>query len=369
MLLNKNFNSRGIFKMRNFDKKPSLKPVVGAVIAASGVAASSMATAGTYTSVISGALVNQSSDIMGVPGVASGYNPPLYQNPRLVPFGGPGWGNTLTISIDSQTGEVTDFETLGTSGFVSGSGGPQGSVQAQGNRFVTGLTFPQATCGVTSANPGETGTIIYDCPIGPAVINQPFFASRLSPGYKCTTPAPSSTNFAGGNGCGNNNSGVTFPGGIPNFGSPAVSNGAHIAVPAFASNSPYSLLGSNPAFYSPNDPQQVFNGVAVRELQSGRNGGTFTIKHSGAFSTGDFAATNVHFFNRGNANFPVGGGALPPGEFITFNEYDFNTAQGTTFTPSVDDLGKDVPAMGAFGLAALFGGLIAIAARLRRRIS
>jgi hypothetical protein len=31
--------------------------------------------------------------------------------------------------------------------------------------------------------------------------------------------------------------------------------------------------------------------------------------------------------------------------------------------------GKNVPAMGAFGLAALFGGLIAVAARLRRRVS
>ena len=31
--------------------------------------------------------------------------------------------------------------------------------------------------------------------------------------------------------------------------------------------------------------------------------------------------------------------------------------------------GKQVPAMGAFGLAALFGGLIAVAARLRRRVS
>ena len=35
---------------------------------------------------------------------------------------------------------------------------------------------------------------------------------------------------------------------------------------------------------------------------------------------------------------------------------------------AVDD-SKNVPAMGAFGLAALFGGLVAVAARLRRRVS
>jgi hypothetical protein len=46
--------------------------------------------------------------------------------------------------------------------------------------------------------------------------------------------------------------------------------------------------------------------------------------------------------------------------------HDASVTQNSAFS---GESGKNVPAMGAFGLVALFGGLIAVAARLRRRVS
>ena len=350
--------------MKNFDK-PSKKPLVGAVIAASGLVASGLATAGTYTTTLSGAITEQLTSVMGVPGVSSAPNPPLYQVPRLVvPTFGPGWASEIEISVDSQTGAVVDFTELTTEGFSSGSGGPQGSVNGQGLGWEKGVSYDTQTCTTTVP---AAGTIVHDCP---TTINVNGFSTSIGGGFSCMTPQPSSTNFSGANGCGNNNTGVNFPGGNPPLNPVFVAsapnaNGAYIGVPA---NSSFGIAGpTNPAFYGTIDRTERYNGIDVRNTQTSRAGGTFTINHTGSFAGGDFAVTSVDFYNRGNSNFPVG--PLPPGEFVTFNRSQYSTVNSSSFTPSVDDLGKNVPAMGAFGLAALFGGLVAIAARLRRRIS
>lgn len=349
----------------NSKSDPSKKPIVGAVIAASGLVASGLATAGTYTTTLSGAITEELTSVMGVPGVSSAPNPPLYQVPRLVtPTFGPGWATEMEIEIDSQTGNVVGFEEVTTEGRSSGSGGPQGSVNGQGLTWTPGVNFATQPC--TNTVPA-TGTIVYDCP---TTINVDGFSTAQGAGFSCLTPQPSSTNFSGANGCGNNNTGVNFPGGNPPLNpvfvaSAPTANGAYVAVPA---NSSFGIAGpTNPAFYATVDRTERYNGIDVRNTQVSRAGGTFTIKHSGSFAGGDFAVTDVDYYARGNANFPVG--PLPPGEFVTFNRSQYSTVLSSSFTPSVDDLGKNVPAMGAFGLAALFGGLIAIAGRLRRRVS
>lgn len=189
-------------------------------------------------------------------------------------------------------------------------------------------------------------------------------------GYQCLTTHPSSTNYHGHNGCANHNAGVSFPGGIPTFKPPEFTNGAHIAVPADSGLSPATT--SNPAFYATNDPEQYFNGAIVRSFSVNESpsvsdvseGVDFHIYHNGTFSNADFSVTQVRFFNRTKANFEVAGGALPPGTFEFYTQSEYDTAISQSYVASEDDLGKPVPAMGAFGLTALLIGLFGITGKL-----
>lgn len=324
---------------------------------ASGVMASANIHAGTYTAVLSGAIVDQQTSVMGVPGVSESYFSPLYQDPRLVPFGGPGWATELTISIDSNTGAVTDFKEMFTEGLEWGSGGPQAHQNTQGDHWETGVLFPDG-CSITSANAGESGTIVFDCPNTTNVYGM---ATADMPGYRCLGVQPSTSNFSGTIACSNSWTGVNFPGGNPPLDPVFVApggypGGSYIARPT---NSNFGFVDEfNPPFFATRDRQYLYNGIDVNNTNNSRSGGTWTIQHSGAFSTGDFQVTSVDTVMYSNSNFPVG--TLPPGEFISFTHGQYTVLENQHFQPSIDDLGKNVPAMGAFGLASLLTGLCII---------
>ena len=175
------------------------------------------------------------------------------------------------------------------------------------------------------------------------------------------TPQPSQTNFSGSRGCAGVNAGVTFPNGNPPldpaFNPQVVPLGAHIIRPA---NTNFGLINglANPDFYATNNRLYRYSGIHVNNTISSRTGGTWTIKHTGSFSGNDFEITSADTYMRSNANFPVV--LLPPGEFFTSNRGQYSTVLTQIFEPDLNDLGKSVPAMGAFGLASLLTGLCII---------
>ena len=334
-----------------------------AVTIALGLATGASVSAWTYTAALDGASVDHLSHVTGI-GVASSPQPPLYQDPRLVPYGGSGWASQLTIVIDSTTGELIDFKETYTEGFEYGSGGPAAFLYTQGSHWSAGPTFG-AGCRVTSANPGETGAIVYECP---EIIDHAGIAVLDAAGFQCMTPQPSSTNFISENGCGTANAGASFPGGNPPlnpvFHSPEITQGAHIARPA---NSNFGIAGpTNPAYYSTNDRQQKYNGISVDQAEKASfGGGTWTITHSGSFSNGDFQVTSVNTELIKHITVVDEPGQDP----IRYWERwygEFPSLQQQTFAPNLDDLGKNVPAIGTFGLASLLVGLIALVRRFMK---
>lgn len=87
------------------------------------------------------------------------------------------------------------------------------------------------------------------------------------------------------------------------------------------------------------------------------------MSHNGVLGDPSFEITGVELYSINQLQVPLGGGNFAP----------FQSADRATFTTvlSQDNFGdasKNVPAMGAFGLAALFGGLVAVAMRLRKRV-
>ena len=164
----------GLNSMGNYQKLcHRIKPLFAGVVAASGLAVSAPATSGTYTVVLTGAIVDVLTSVMGVPGVPTTPLPPLYQDPRLVDWGGTGWATQHTVSIDSKSGKVIDFEERLLDGYQYGTGGNTAHMHGPGDTWYPGIGF-NSGCTVVSANPGETGTIVYDCP---PLINQPLIAS------------------------------------------------------------------------------------------------------------------------------------------------------------------------------------------------
>ena len=85
--------------------------------------------------------------------------------------------------------------------------------------------------------------------------------------------------------------------------------------------------------------------------------------HTGVLGDPNFEITGVELYSINQLQVPLGQGAFAP----------FQSADRASFTTAVSQesfggSSKNVPAMGAFGLAALFGGLIAVAMRLRKRV-
>ncbi len=347
-------------------KKLNLNPLLGAIVAVSGSSAAFAAS--TYEVSLSGFGINQSTTIQNVPGVPTAASPPLYQLPRLGAFGPPGWDATIELSIDSQTGEVRDFEYSSNSGGWFGSGGPQWDIRADERiytpqaAYLAQFTGGASICSVTNGGNDADGTLVYDCP---PVTNTPNFSQLNATGNLCGTDKPS-TLAPGANGCG------AQWGGFPNgFANPQVANGAGQTLPANASigGTSVSLTGANPAVYTSLDHSQNMAGIAVHEFQGVRAGGTFTINHTGTLAGGDFVVTDVDFVHNTDIAFVIA--TNPPGVLgaaQSFTSFDFDTVNSQTFVFD-PETGKNVPMMGAFGLAALFGGLVAMASRLRRRVS
>ena len=87
------------------------------------------------------------------------------------------------------------------------------------------------------------------------------------------------------------------------------------------------------------------------------------MSHTGVLGDSSFEITGVELYSINQLQVPLGGGNFAP----------FQSADRATFTTPVSQSNfgggsKNVPAMGAFGLAALFGGLVAVAMRLRKRV-
>ncbi len=350
--------------MKNLHKA-SFNPLLSAIIAVTG---SSVASAASYEVSLSGHGINQSTTIQNVPGVPTAASPPLYQLPRLGAFGPPGWDATMQMTIDASTGEVTDFEYNMMAGGWFGSGGPQWDIRADERIYTPGPGYQAqfsggaSLCSVTNGGNDVDGILEYSCP---PVTNGSDFSALNATGAICGTDKPS-TLAPGANGCG------AQWGGFPNgFANPQVANGAGQVLPANASigGTSVSLTGANPALYRSVDHSQNTAGIAVHEFQGVRAGGTFTINHTGTLAGGDFAVTDVDFVHNTDIEFVIA--TNPPGVLgaaQSFTSFDFDTVESQEFVFTNGE-GKAVPAMGTFGLAALFGGLIAVAARLRRRVS
>jgi hypothetical protein len=115
-----------------------------------------------------------------------------------------------------------------------------------------------------------------------------------------------------------------------------------------------------------NDMQQNLMSHAVHQYQWNHGGGTWYFNHTGSFEGGDFSVTNVQLVLDVNVDFPIPVVPGASGSAQSYQVWSFDTMLNES---SSVVSGKQVPAMGAFGLAALFGGLIAVAARLRRRVA
>ncbi len=350
--------------MKNLHKS-GLTPLLGAIMAVSG---SSVASAATYEVSLSGFALNQSTTIQNVPGVPTAASPPLYQLPRLGAFGPPGWPGLLEISIDATTGEVVNFRSENNSGGLFGSGGPQNNARGKrltytaGTAYLSQFTGGPAVCSVVNGGNDADGVLEYECP---DVTNSSNFANVDVNGVLCATDKPS-TLAPGANGCG------ARWGGFPNgFANPQVSTRAGLYVPANHSvgGVSVSLTGVNPAWYISLDHVQNTNSYGVQEFQGVRSGGNFTINHTGTLAGGDFVVTDVDYTHRSDIAFVIA--TNPPGVLgaaQSFTSWDFDTVISQEFVLDNGEA-KAVPAMGTFGLAALFGGLVALAARLRRRVS
>lgn len=87
------------------------------------------------------------------------------------------------------------------------------------------------------------------------------------------------------------------------------------------------------------------------------------MSYTGLLGEQGFTITGVELFSINQLQVPLGGGTFAP----------FQSADRASFSTQVSEVSfggssKNVPAMGAFGLAALFGGLSIVAARLRKRV-
>lgn len=382
-----------IFVMKSMNKK--MNCLLGAIVAASGA---SIATAGNIYVEATGVAVNQGTTIQNIPGVPDAVSPPLYQEPRMRDYGGAGWASKLTMVIDDSTGALSSYSMTLTdpAGQNFGSGGPQYDVRSVGRTYtfqdgfdgsgcsvgpafipealVNASTFPGAPAltgrgDIPGGGDGNTldssgnGILVYHCPV---TIGVNSFAKLYAPNHACSTPSPTSV-IPGANGCG-----AQWAGWLAGSNS-AITPVSHLPAAHINSQDPGALAWDisgfvpNPEVFIDTDPKQNFVSKTAHEFQGGRAGGSFLIHHTGTLNDGTFEVTGVDYYHDTNIIFPVV--LVSPtamGHAQSYSRYEFNdnVVQSQAASGS-----KNVPAMGAFGLAALFGGLVAVAARLRRRVS
>jgi hypothetical protein len=394
-------------------------------IALATLAATSVANAGNIYIEATGFGLDQQTSVQNIPGVDSTPNTALYMLPRLGNYGGgPGWPATLKLVLDDTTGAPSSFSMILDSDQVFGSGGPQSDIRYAGRNYSSVDLGPNgANCQVDPASidfsgdflntrpavpaggdgSGTTGQLVIHCP--GAGLNTSFFAQLNDRTGVCATEAPFAVNSltVADNGCSaawvGDATGVAVAPQVATAAEVCLSDaydsaslasgnnfGAEWARPHQAKSangveqnmtidlgngggpetlSLYAAYGANfqnaPMFCSTNRHQNALRQVE-HELRGGRGSGTFIISHTGSLAGGDFAATDIDYVHDVDG---ASVGQSGPFEYQSFTMYDFTSVEQS----GGGTQGKNVPAMGAFGLVALFGGLVAVAARLRRRVS
>lgn len=393
-------------------------------IAIATLAATSVANAGTIYIEASGYGVDQETSVQGIPGYSSAPSTAIFQLPRLGNYGGgPGWPATLQLVLDDTTGVPSSFTLTLNSDQVFGSGGPQNDIRYAGRNYTSvnlaaagctagpaGIDFSGDPLSTRPAVPaggdgsGTTGQLVVHCP--GAGTNTFMFAQLNDRSGLCATATASTPNSptAAPNGCtaawAGDPSGAFVPGGyVPPasevevclsdaFDSASALTGNYYGVQSIRPHQLKTAGGMTAAFTmdlgnggGPEDLSLYTNAafpnpqlecttnayrnnlrVAEHTQRGGRNSGTFIIDHTGSLAGGDFQATGIKYVHDVDG---ASVGLAGPFQYQSYSEYDFASVQQSGGGTN----GKNVPAMGAFGLAALFGGLVAVAARLRRRVS
>ncbi len=340
-----------------------LKPLAAAIVLASGHA---QLQAATYELAFSGHLVNQTYQIINVPGVPTALAPALYQYPRQGAFSPPGRETTALVSIDAASGEVVDFEYSILGGGWHGSGGQQLLLYPDELIFTASAGFhaeaniPGGRCSVVNGADDVDGMLVYNCP-NIASLSPFYIIDANLTGILCATQRPS-TLSPGQNGCAIAWS--DFP--QPQF-APVAANGAGIALPANHSvgGVPVSLTGSNPPFYRSLDHQQNMTSVSWLESDQGKTGANFVLIHSGTLAGGDFQVQSMQFTEGWALEVPDPNDLLPGPNFIFYQYrfFDYATVsdQQLEFAPGE---AKAVPAMGFGWLAATLLGVLTLASRM-----
>lgn len=389
----------------------SVSPLLAAIVLATG---STAVSAGTLEISMQGRAVGQLTNIQNLPAP----NPPtisnipaVYQMPRIAAQAGAadgdGWATSIRVELDDITGDVLDYTMTSTQAAYFSAQGLQHDIRPSGRAYSPGADF---SC--TVVNDANDADGIYRCENLPA----PTTAIGVSwavlddVGYICGTfdPTASTTNgCARGWGAGAQVAvigapiptipenarytsnwggvgsfptlawqqgdpgqvffcldGVTFtPNGVPD--EPTCTGGGDIWT-FTAPGTPYNLQGANPVVFVSGDAGQNANASTLHDFQGTRSGGFFEITHTGTLAGGDFVATGGSYRHLTDIAFDTADG-VGVGKAQSFTDFTF--ARVNLQRSIATDSSKNVPAMGAFGLAALFGGLVAVAARLRRRVA
>ena len=389
----------------------AVSPLMAAIVLAGG---SSVVNAGTIEINMQGRAVAQLTNIQNLPAP----NPPsisnvpaVYQMPRIAANAGAGdgdgWASTIRVVIDELTGDVLDYTLTSTQSAYFSANGLQHDIRPSGRTYTPGKDF-----GCTVTNDANDGDGIFRCENLPAPTTAigVEWADLRDAGYLCGTfdPTASTTNgCARGWGAGDQVAVVGAPiptipqnarytanwGGLNSFPTLAWQEGDAGKVEfcidgtTFAPNgtpdqatcegdgniwtftapgTPYNLQGANPVVFVSGDATQNANGEVLHDFQGRRSGGYFEITHTGTLNGGDFVATGGGYQHITDIAFDTQDG-INVGKAQSFTTFDFPRVSKQRSLEQ--NTSKNVPAMGAFGLAALFGGLVAVAVRLRRRVS
>ena len=392
-------------------------------IAIATLAATSVANAGNIYIEATGFGMDQQTSVQNIPGVDANPNTAQYQIPRLGNYGGgPGWPSTLQLVLDDSTGMVTDITMTLDSDQAFGSGGPQNDIRYAGRNYTSvdlgpngaacevapagidfSSTFLNSRPNVPAGGDGEgvTGQLVIHCP-GQGVNTSNFLQLNDRTGL-CATDAPFFVNSLTGadNGCSAAWAGdATGLAVAPElavgaeiclsdaFDGASAATGNNFGVEGVRSHQLKTSGGLTASFVADlgngggPEPLSLYAGFGLvnadwmcstnrhqnasrqveHETRGGRNSGSIIIDHTGSLTGGDFQATSIQYVHDVDG---ASAGLSGPFQYQSFTSYTYGSIeQSGGGTGS-----KNVPAMGAFGLAALFGGLVAVAARLRRRVS
>ena len=380
--------------MSNF-KKPQL---LAAIITASAV--TTAVEARTIDLVLLGNAQSQLTDIQNLPNAQGGFDtwsntPALYQAPRIGAFTGCaqaggdvgfgcGWPAELELKVNLTTMVAEDYKLTLTGNQYFSAAGTQTDLRIAGRHYNPGPDFQ--ACNVTDPLGDGNGVVTIDCTVSSANGIGRQWVTLSSPGYMCGTANALDTTIGGSNGCGRGwgpNPVTTIEAAAdpftmipanayvnPGWGGTQDRMNFVSYTPTEAAPTPppptisWGIQGSNPEIIGTNDATQNARALGLHHVQGVRAGGYFTINHTGT-DAASFTVTSVDYRHDTSITFPNGVPSNPGlAQSYTVFTFDHLVEQ----SDAVDD-SKNVPAMGAFGLAALFGGLVAVAARLRRRVS